>query len=120
MHDDGVGSGTIEMARLQSVVNGILAHRWKEGGILALALNPENHYHVSAFDRVFEMFLDAQTAFDEFREVVRHERARTSDTDCRPELCQQVNVRASHTRMQYVSYYRDVQSLNSALVLANG
>src|SRR6185369_5173193 len=88
MHHDGVGSSTLEMPRLQAVVNGILTHRGKECGVLSLALNPQNHHHVSAFDCVFKVFLNAQTAFDKFGEVVRHERARTADTDFRSELCE--------------------------------
>src|ERR1041385_9383266 len=119
MHHDRVGRSAFEMWRLQAVVNRVLAHRGKERRVLALALDTQNHHDVRTFNRVLEMFLDAQTSFDEFGEVVRHERAWTTDTHVRAELREQVDIRPRDARMQDVADDRDFQSFNATLVLAN-
>src|SRR6476620_10139858 len=100
MHDDRVGRGALEMSRLQPVMNGILAHRWKERSILALALNSQDHHDVGAVDGVLEVFLDSQSAFNQFTEFVRNECSRTTNTDVRAEFREQVNIRTRDSRVQ--------------------
>ena len=51
MHDDGVLRRALEMSRLQTVVNGVLAHRRKERRVLSLALNSQDHDDVGVLDR---------------------------------------------------------------------
>ena len=70
MHDDRVRRGAFEMSRMQTVVNGVLAHRRKERRVLSLALDSQDHHHVRAVDRVFKMFFDAQAAFHQLAELV--------------------------------------------------
>src|SRR5690348_11996976 len=107
MHDDRIGRGALEMSRLQAVVNCILAHRRKERSILALALNSQNHHDVGAFDRVLKIFLDSQSAFDKFSKLVRNESSRSTDTDVRAQLREQVDIRTCDARVENVADDRD-------------
>src|SRR5947208_1074853 len=60
MHDNRVRLGAFEVSWLQTVMNCILAHRWKERGILSLALNAQDHHHVSLLDRILKVTLNTQ------------------------------------------------------------
>ena len=70
----------------EAVVDGVFAQGREIRRIHPLFLNPQDHHHVRAFDRVFDVRRNLQIAFDEMLEIRRHERFRSGDANARAEF----------------------------------
>ena len=108
MHDDGIRRRKAKMVEMQTVMHRILAHRRKEGISLTLALHAEDHHYIGIRDCVLDASLNAHTLLDQVSEFRWYERAGAGDAYGRPELCQQIDVRSRHARMQDVANDRDL------------
>ena len=75
---------------------GVLADRRKESGPLSFELHAQKVEHVAARQNLFELVCD----FDaELGDAVGDQRRRAADDHLRAQLCQSMNVAASHAAM---------------------